>query len=110
MNLDKAIETATRDHQALFAVDPQNKPELERAYGVLKSSLEALNKDVAERAFQDGRSKRKQWVEIQKQFTDLLEEGRHLIEGEGDKYRAASGKIDNRYSRIHLRITKLADS
>jgi hypothetical protein len=110
MNFDKAIEVATRDHQALFAVDPQNRPELEKAFGVLKTSLDALSKEVAERAFQDGRSKRKQWGEIQKQLTDFLDEGRSRVEREPSEPVDLSGKIDQRYSRLHQRMIKLSDS
>jgi hypothetical protein len=110
MSFDKAIEAASRDHKALFAIDPQNKPELEQAFGSLKTSLDALGKEVAERAFQDGRSKRKQWAEIQKQLTELLDDGRSHVDREAATPTDMSAKIDLRYSRIHQRMNKLSDS
>ncbi|MDB6111487.1 MAG: hypothetical protein JWR69_3237 [Pedosphaera sp.] len=110
MSFDKAIEAASRDHKALFAIDPQNKPELELALGTLKASLDGLSKEVAERAFQDGRSKRKQWADIQKLIADLLDDGRSYVEREPSAPTDMSAKIDVRYSRMHQRMTKLSDS
>jgi hypothetical protein len=110
VHFDKSIENALRDHIALFAVDPLNRTEMQEAYGSLKSSLDVLTKDAAESAFQGSRSKRKQWGEIQKELTDILDDGRCLAENEDSKLRAMSDKINTRYRRIHSRMIKLLES
>ena len=110
MSFDTAIESATRDHKALYEIDPQNQPEMQKALGLFKSSMDNLSKAVAERAFQDGRSKRKQWGEIQKQLTDLSDDGRELAEREEPVDAEMAAKIDVRYQRIHSRLVNLGGS
>lgn len=106
MNFNTVIESATTNHKALLTVNG-DKQEQEKALSALRASLDALNRDVAQAAFQSDRSKRKQWGEIQKGIAELLDEARNVCEvGAADA--DDSEKIERRYQRMHTRIVKLS--
>jgi len=109
-NVDNVIETVAMDHKALLAVNVADKTEQAKAFEALKESHAALMRDVAQMAFRGERSKRKQWAELQKEITDLLEEGRGVVEAEEGM--APEGnweeKLDRRYQRMGSRIARLA--
>ncbi len=112
VNVETVIESAARDHKALLATEAGNKEELQKAFAALKDSLDSLTRDVAELAFQGGRSKRKQWADIQKDIADLLDDGRSFLEKSEPAAPDAdlSEKMDRRYQRIQSRIIRLSGS
>src|SRR3954465_8215063 len=106
MNIEKVIGDAARDHKALLTLDPANKTERSQALAALQSSIDALNRDLAQLAFQGGRSQRKQWMEIQKQVGDFLDDGKAALEHEEPTPAEALEKIDIRYQRLQTRVEK----
>jgi hypothetical protein len=110
MNVDIVIESAARDHKALLEVDAADKAGQTKAFAALKESMAELTRDMAQLAFQGERSKRKQWAELQKEIENLLDEGRGVLEADGNP--APEGdwaeKVDRRYQRMGSRIARLA--
>ena len=109
MNFDHVFESATRDHKTLLEVDFTNQVEKQKAFGALKTSHDALTRDVSQCAFQGGRSKRKQWGDVQKELAELLDEGRSVVEAEEAKGADLPEKVERRYQRLHSRIVRLAE-
>ena len=106
MNLSALIDTAATNHKALLATNG-DKLEQQKALGALRTSIDALNRDLAQAAFQSDRSKRKQWGEIQKGIAELLDEASAALELAPEDVEPAD-KIERRYQRIQTRIGKLS--